>query len=264
MNNTFNLKRFWWLFRKTLLEKPLQTFGFTGLVLIIILILYVALKSIWGFGAAQNIAFIWGLPGGAFFLAAFVFGHFSSNASGSSYLTLPASHFEKWLCGILIAGILFPVLFLLFFRAMDAAFVTAYHNSLDPASPFYKQNYEDVFVFDLTGRIAKSVYAIFLILSGAMFTGALYFNKLSFIKTAIATCIFFTLLFFVNWFLGRIFFGSISDAAPFQRVVIPVGKEEGSLELPSAWATFFNYSVWYIIPAFFWLLAFMRLREKEF
>jgi hypothetical protein len=264
MNNTFYVKRFWWLFKKTLWEKPFQTFGFTALVLVIILVLYVALKSIWGFGAAQNIAFIWGLPGGAFFLAAFVFGHFSSNASGSSYLTLPASHFEKWLCGILIAGILFPALFLLFFRVMDAAFVTAYHNSLDPASPFYKQNYEDVFVFDLTGRIAKQVYSIFLILSGAMFTGALYFNKSAFIKTAIATTMFFVLLFLMNWLLARIFFGSINDAAPFQRVVLPVGKEEGSLEVPTGWSVVFNYSVWFIIPAIFWVLAFTRLREKEF
>jgi hypothetical protein len=264
MNNTFSARRFWWLFKKALLEKPFQTFGFTGLVLVIILILYTAVKSMWGFGFAQNITFIWGLPGGTFFLAAFVFGHFSSNASGSSYLTLPASHFEKWLCGILIAGIMFPILFLLFFRTMDAASVAAYHNSLDPSSPFYKQEYEDVYLFNLTGRIAIQVYSIFLILSGAMFTGALYFNKLAFIKTAIVTTIFFVLLYLINWLIARIFFGSINDAAPFQRVVIPVGKEEGSLELPSMWAMFFNYSVWFIIPAIFWLLAFTRLKEKEF
>jgi hypothetical protein len=68
----------------------------------------------------------------------------------------------------------------------------------------------------------------------------------------------------MNWLLARIFFGSINDAAPFQRVVLPVGKEEGSLELPSGWSVVFNYSVWFIMPAIFWVLAYTRLREKEF
>src|SRR2546430_5190710 len=144
MNNTFNIKRFGWLFKKTLLEKPVQTFGFTGLLLALALILYLVAKSLSGFIAAQNLTFIWGLTGGSFFLASFVFGYFSSNASGSSYLTLPSSHFEKSLCGVLIAGVLYPLIFLIFYRVIDSSFVAMYHNSLDPSSPFYKQQYESV------------------------------------------------------------------------------------------------------------------------
>src|SRR3954470_1824611 len=142
MNNTFNIKRFSLLFKKTIVERPVQTIGVTVLLLLLSFILYVAAKKLSGFGAAQNLTFIWGLSGGGFFLASFVFGYFSTNASGSSYLTLPASYFEKWLCGILIAGVLYPFIFLLFYHLVDVSFVASYHNSLDPASPFYKQEYE--------------------------------------------------------------------------------------------------------------------------
>src|SRR5882762_2848221 len=111
MNNTFNLRRFWLLLKKTLLERPVQMFGFTGLILAVVLIMYVIIKSLGGFTAAQNISFIWGLPGGGFFLGSFVFNYFSSTANGSSYLTLPASHFEKWLCAVLITGVLYVGVF---------------------------------------------------------------------------------------------------------------------------------------------------------
>jgi len=264
MNNTFNAKRFGWLIKKTLLERPVQMFGFTGLLLLLVLIFYTVTKSLAGIHAAQNLTFIWGLPGGSFFLASFVFGYFSSNASGSSFLTLPAAHFEKWLCGVLIAGILYPVIFLIFYRIIDSSFVTLYHHSLDPASPFYKQQYESVYLFDFNGILAWKVYPMFFFLTGSMLVGALYFNKTAFIKTAIVLCVLLLFVFGLNWLMAATIFGHINDAAPFNHVTLPVGKEEGSLELPSGTVNFFNYSIWYFFPAILWLLSYTRLREKEF
>ncbi|HEV7620836.1 MAG TPA: hypothetical protein VGO09_03835, partial [Flavisolibacter sp.] len=151
MNDTFNLQRFGLLLKKTLLERPVQMFGFTALLLALVLILYFVSKSLIGYNAAQNLSFIWGLAGGGCFLASFVFSYFASNAIGSSYLTLPASHLEKWLCGILIAGVLYPIIFMLFYRLIDIFFVGIFHNNLDPADPFYKQKYESVYQFSFTG-----------------------------------------------------------------------------------------------------------------
>lgn len=264
MNNVFNVNRFGRLFKKTLLERPVQMFGLTALLLTLILILYVVAKTLSGFGAAQNLSFIWGLPGGSFILASFVFGYFSSNASGSSFLTLPASHFEKWLCGVLIVGILYPVIFLLFYHLIDVSFVTLYHNSLDTSSPFYKEQYESVYTFNLNGAVAWKVYPMFLFYTGAMFLGSFYFNKTAFIKTAIAICILLIAIVGLNWLLAKIFFGSFNDAGVFNHIVIPVGKDEGNIELPDNVINIFNYSLFYIIPAILWVLSFMRLREKEF
>src|SRR5450631_2544594 len=202
MNDTFRAKRFAQLLKKTLLERPSQMFGFIGLILAVIFILYFILKSLIFFGAAQNITFIWGFAGGGCILASFVFGYFSSNANGSSYLTLPASHFEKWLCGILIAMVLYPIIFLLVFRMIDAGFVTLFHNSLDPESPLYLERYRSVYLFSFTGRLAMKVYPIFLVFTGIAMLGSLYFNKAGFIKTALMFCAVCFAIFTLNWLFG--------------------------------------------------------------
>ena len=264
MNNTFDAKRFRWLLRKTVLERPMQTFGLIGLLLTLSLILYSVIKTFGGFGPAQNITFIWGLAGGGCFLASFVFGYFSSNAMGSSFLTLPASHFEKWLCGVLIAGVFYPVIFLLFFRLVDSSFVSVYHSTLDPAGPFYKQLYQSVYILDFNGILAWKVYSMFWFLAGAMLVGSLYFNKVPFIKTAIGICILILGVIGINWLMGILLFGHINSAAPFNSVTIPAGKNAGSIELPPGIVNIINDSVWYVLPPVLWLLAFTRLREKEF
>lgn len=264
MNNTFNVKRFGRLLKKTLLERPIQLLGFTGLILTLVLITYAITKALAWYNAAQNLCFIWGLSVGGAFMASFVFAHFSSNASGSSFLTLPASSFEKWLCGILIAGVVYPVIFLLFFRAIDTGFVTLYHNSLDPTNPFYKRQYESVYIFSFDGIIAWKVYPMFLFLCGAMLSAPLFFNKVGFIKMALVICALVLGSVGLNWLLGKAFFGPIREAVPFNHVTIPVGREEGSIELPETTGKIFRYSLSYVIPFILWILTFIRLREKEF
>lgn len=264
MNNTFNAKRFGRLVIKTLMERPVQMFGLTGLLLLLVLILYAVAKSLGGFNAAQNLTFLWGLPGGSFFVASFALGYFSSNANGSSFLTLPASHFEKWLCAVLISGILYPIIFLLFYRAVDYTFVAIYHHSLNPSSPFYLRQYEAVYLFNYNGILAWKVYPMFFFLTGAMLLGALYFNKAAFIKTSIALSVLLLGVFGVNWLMAVLVFGHINEAAPFKHVTLQAGNEEGSLELPSGVVPIFNYSIWYVLPAILWFLSFTRLREKEF
>jgi hypothetical protein len=264
MNNTFNIKRFGFLFKKVILERPMQTIGVIALLLTLSLILYAVARRLAGFNAAQNLTFIWGLSGGGFLLASFVFGYFSTNSSGASYLTLPASYFEKWLCGILIAGVIYPFIFLLFYHLIDISFVALYHNSLDPTSPFYKQQYEAVYPYNFNSILAWKVYTMFFFLAGAMFIGSFYFNKIAFIKTGIAVCVLCIGVFGLNWFIAKLLFGNINDAGPFDHVTIPVGKNEGSIILPSNIQNFFYYSIWYILPAVLWLLSLTRLKEKEF
>ena len=264
MNDIFNIKRFAWLLKKTITERPIQNVGVTVLLLILSFILYVVAKKIFGFEPAQNLTFFWGLVGGSFFLASFVFGYFSTNASGSSYLTLPVSFLEKWLCGVLIAGVFYLLIFLSFFHLMDVIFVAAYHNSLDPTSLFYKQQYESVYTFDLNGIIAWRVYPIYLVLTGSMLTGGLYFNKISFVKTGITICIAVLAIFGLNWLIATFLFNNVNDASPYDHVTLVVGKEKATLILPPKIDNLFHTGVAFILPAILWLLPLLRLREKEF
>ncbi|CAN5236021.1 hypothetical protein BH11BAC5_BH11BAC5_39570 [soil metagenome] len=265
MNNTFNPQRFGLLFKKTLLERPMQMFGFTALLLALILIAYAITKTLSGFSMAQNLTFLWGLIGGSYFMASFVFSHFGSNSIGSSFLTLPASHFEKWLCGILIAGILYPAIFMFFYRLMDTSFVSIYHSGLDPTAPFYKERYESVNTLSFNGVFAWKVYPMFLFAISAMLTGSLYFNKAGLIKVSLVICGLLIGLYLVNHFFAKIVFGGvIEDAWPFHYVMIPVGKADGSILLPEKISDFAFYVVSYIFPAILFITSFIRLREKEF
>ena len=97
-----------------------------------------------------------------------------------------------------------------------------------------------------------------------MFVGGLYFNKNAFIKTGISICLALLGCIGLNWLLAILIFGHISDAAPFGHVSIPIGKDDGTIELPSTVVTVINYGLWYVIPIILWLLSFTRLREKEF
>ena len=259
MNDTFNFKRFGWLFKKTLLERPVQMFGLIGLTLVVSLLLYAICKNLIGFEEGQNVSFIIGLVGGGSFLASFVFNYFSSNASGSSYLTLPASHFEKWLCGVIITGIIFTFLFLVFYRIMDSTFVLLYHNSLDPKNPYYKEMYESVHTFPLDGFVAGKCYIMFLNFTGLMLIGSLYFNKAVFIKVALIVCALNIGGHFLNYFMAKTVFAEVDRALPYYCVFIPVGKDFGKVLLPGYASVAVDICFLYIIPAILWLATYIRL-----
>jgi hypothetical protein len=158
---------------------------------------------------------------------------------------------------------------------MDVAFVTAYHNSLDPHSLFYKQQYESVYPFDLNGIVAWKVYRIFLLLTGSMLTGSLYFNKIAFIKTAICVCIMVFFIIGINWLIAGAVFKNVNttvisspfgmkDTRPYDRVTLYVGKETGTLLLPPHLDNFFRVMLSFVLPVILWILPLLRLREKEF
>jgi len=264
MNDTFSVKRFGWLFKKTLLERPAQLMCLTALSFSLSLIIYAVVRMMSNFDDAQNFSFLVGLVGGGCFLASFVFGQFTSNASGSSFLTLPASVFEKWLCGVVITGILYLFLFLIFFRLMDMAFVGIYHNGLDPKAAFYQEQYNAVHLLAYDELVARSSFIMFFNFAGIMLVGSLYFNKAAFIKVALITCGICVGAFLLNLLIAKMFFSNMQTAFPYYMVWLMKGKERGRMELPEdsmkVVAIFFRY----LIPAMLWFLAFMRLREKEF
>jgi len=242
----------------------MQLVGLSALSLSVVFFSYVIVKSLVGFEEAQDIAYILGLIGGGCFLASFVFGYFSSNAMGSSFLTLPASHFEKWLCAVLITGVLYVLMFLLFFRFIDTVFVGIYHRSLDPNGPFYKQLYEGVQLFPYDGFVANKAAIMFVNFAGAMLVGCLYFNKVSFIKVALLIAAFWFGSYLINLMIAKAMITNVENAMPYFLVWIKVHTEEGRIELPASVMQVVKILIQFIIPSILWILAFIRLKEKEF
>ncbi len=265
MNDTFNINRFGWLFKKTLLERPAQLLGLIALILLIDLLLYLVgtnINMVWD--AVQELTFILGFVGGGSFLASFVFNYFSSNASGTSYLTLPASHFEKWLCAVLITCVTFTSVFLVFYRVMDTTFVGLYHKSLDPQGPFYKKMFEHVHIFPYDEFVASKTYMMFANFTTAMLVGALYFNKAAFIKVALIIGGLFIGGLFLNNMMAKAVINNVEKGLPYYAVFITVGKEFGKVLLPSYASKAVDICILYIIPSVLLVTAYIRLREKEF
>ena len=264
MNNTFSITRFGWLFKKTFSERPVQLLGFMGIAMALSLAVYVFFKFADSYELAQNASFVIGLVGCGCFMAAMVFNYFSTNASGASFLTLPASQLEKWFCGVLIAGVLYTVVFLLLFRVMDTGFVALYHKGLDRQSPFYQQQYDAVQVFSFTGFVASRVMMMYYNFAGAILLGAFYFNRASFIKTAMVLCVVCFGGILLNLLIANLFFNNVNSAFPYFFVWITAGKATGRQEISGPLHRGIMIIFQYIIPLILWGLAYLRLREKEF
>lgn len=263
MNDHFNLTRFGWVFKKSILERPVQMLGLLCLTLTITILTYSILQSNVGIAKAQGVAFTIGLIGGGSFMASAVYGYFSSNASGSSFLMLPASHLEKWLCGVLITGVLFTLVYLGFYRLLDMFFVNHYHNSLDPNSPSYKKMYQSIELLNFDSSFCRITFVMFANIAGAMLVGSLYFNKVSFIKVALIICMLLITIYFVNMIIASMFFDNIDMAIPFKTLFLKVGNEVGVLGLPASVDKVVFIIMSFVFPATLWGTAYLRIVEKE-
>lgn len=264
MNNTFSARRFGWLLKKTISERPVQLLGFVVISFLLSLAVYLFFRLLGDFEVAQNASFIIGLVGCGCFLASMVFNYFGTNAAGASFLTLPASQFEKWLCGVLIAGVLYVGLFLLFFRLMDTLFVNIYHNGLDKQGPFYRQLYDAVRLFSYDEFVATRVLMMFYNFAGAILLGAFYFNKTSFIKTSLVLCVVCFGGILLNLLIAQLFFDNVKSAFPYFFVWISAGQATGRLEIAGTLHRVIMAIFEFVIPVMLWTLAYLRLREKEF
>lgn len=279
MNNVFNFKRFTWIFRKTLLERPVQLLGIFALDFILVLIMYATLRALLGWGATQNLTFLWGLSFGGCYLSATLFNYFSSNANGSSYLTIPCSALEKWLTAIIIVGVLYTLAFILFFKGVDTLFVNYYQQQLNPKEVNYLSKLEAIQPFSLTGHVARTSFYMYATLVSSMLVGSLYFNKLSFVKTGLIVCCVCALLFISNLAVANLFFPNVSDAFPFFRVTMSVPTEElvsetkimirpmndeASVFLPQPYHSILEFSLQYVLGIVLCITAYIRLKEKEF
>lgn len=266
MNDIFEFKRFGLLFKKTIFERYIQLIGLTGLSFAVTLIIYSAILYFtggMGWNLAQNFAFVWGIVIGGCFLSSVIFGYFNTNASGSAYLTLPASAFEKWFCSIIIIGLLFPSLFLLFYRIIDVFFVMFYHNGLNKSDPRYKDMYDAVQIYSFDNNFVVDAVMIYTNFVGAMMVGSLYFNKVSAIKTALVYGGILGGIYVLNLLVVNMMFKNVDTSFPFNDIFIKVGNDIGSLELPSAVSNVVYIAIQFIFPPVLWLTALIRLKEKE-
>ncbi len=275
MNNTFELKRFSLVFKKLLFERSLMLYGSFILVALFTWFIYYATHEVYldalSFQMNRMQAFAIGLNLGGIYWVSTGFNYFSNKEEGYNYLILPASYFEKWLSVVLLLGV-FMLFYCLFFRILDTLFINYLRNhlvdpfisadkmhflySVKPLS-FWKDNSEMSLPFP------NFTFLTFFNITALMAIGSLYFNKMALIKTLFASIGLYVLLYYLSFIIGKILFQTPITSASFYFPRIVLNKTEELLLLPQPMLFYYSVFFSFILPIIFWLIALIRLREKE-
>ena len=272
MNNTFDIRRFGFLIKKIIYEKGLILGGSFVLLVVLMLLIYGTSSAVKQSSLPQNACFGLGLISPTVFVS-ILLNHFSRKSSAVAYLTLPCSHFEKWLTIFMLTVFIYLPLFLLTFKLIDTVFLNHYREVA--VTKFQYMNYQlesDLPYLKYTFQAVKGVMpfsgfmACFFGLSGATVLGTLYFNQKSYIKTALVLVGFFIVFGFLANTLFGIIIGESTSTGIFtfdKALVTNESKRQFSVEAPEAIKNLVKYFLLVFIPAALWLIGLVRLRDRE-
>jgi hypothetical protein len=265
MNDTFDIKRFGLVFKKLIFERTIQLFGSFMLLMFFVWFIYHIdgnLKE--GWWDAQIESFAIGLTLGGVYWTSVAFNHFSEKAEGYSFLALPASHFEKWLCGVGLL-VLFIFSYCIFYRVLDASYVSYFRANLNPRI----KDYDKLMVsYKIMPLITDSIYNVkftfvaLLNFTGIMAIGAMYFNKMALIKSLFVGFVLVICLDYLNdLFAVMLFQAEVNPNFFWGRIWIHNTNEQ--IKLPENITPIYNIFFSFILPLLLWSVALVRLKEKE-
>lgn len=253
MNNLFNTKRFARLFTKHTVEH-FKTYTMSMLVLMGVLVVgigYVSYLQDAPMEPGMQMATygIMLLLAGTIFTST-IFADMGDKKSIMPYLTLPASHLEKYLVAWIYSFIVFQLVFTAGFYLVIIFFL-----SIKPAGV-----YPSV-LFSIFDREIAWVFIFFAFLHSICLCGAVFFRKLHFIKTAFLFFLVVAVVVilntgFVEALLGR----HVIRAIPFMQwvysdnnTIIMVSHDNGETIIGTL----------AILSVILWVAAYYKLKEKE-
>jgi hypothetical protein len=213
------------------------------------------------------------------FFGSVMFTELSSGPKAMNYLSFPASHFEKLLCGLLYGVVLFFIAYVTIFYLVDFAMVN-FGNSIGPNA----QNLDNVLakpasvvnVFGKypgglgSGNAAPNIFGIFifayLVLQSSYILGSVYFAKFSFIKTTIAlACVALIIALFVSKVLDQMLpYGSSYDGLTSLSVYTDKNYESAKFVALPEWINdVLVFILKFALAPIVWIVTYFRFTEKE-
>lgn len=264
MNNTFDFNRFSLLVKRQWVENKklflMASFGVVGILAILN-----SLIMRWQSGTTSEI------PRYVFFnlslflsgsiFANYVFKDISDKNSSTSFLLIPASHFEKFLTGVIYTFILFPIVFLLIHYAVDFGFVSIGNNIKDGLKMSGVKNLQLYsFIYgnnDVKEELGK-IIGFWLMIQAFVLMGAAQFEGRSYIKTAFMGFALLFLLGFVFYLSDKFLVGDIIKEFQnkgYSRELLRPTKE--LLE------RIFKIILIYVLPTILLVTTYFKLKEKQ-
>ncbi len=202
----------------------------------------------------QTLLFIFGLLGAGSVFSSTVFAHLGDKKKAIAALTLPASHFEKYLVAWLYSFLIFIVVFTLSFYLVVWLVLTLDNPGAEPVK------YLNIFA---TENGILLIVLLFAFLHGIALWGSVYFQKLHFIKTAFAFFIGLMILVFLNFQgLEMLFDRDLRAAVPFNNIGFQDKDQYYYLELVEI-KPYFTKLLPVVLGIIFWLAAYFGLKEKQ-
>ena len=182
-----------------------------------------------------------------------IFADLGEKKKSIAYLTLPATHFEKYLVAWLYSFLVFLLIYAISFYLVALFLLNIKHVSGQADG-----------VINLLQKQYLQMALIYAFLHAIAFWGAICFNKLHFIKTGFIFFIFFGLLILLNKVVLTAMIGRNVDAAPpFGSLRFSDGGRQVDITLPDARdnpiLTFLILGLTIVI----WISAYYRLKEKQ-
>ena len=120
------------------------------------------------------------------FYASQYFRDLSSRTKAGNFLLIPASSFEKLLCGILYSAILFPLVFIAAFYLADSLMVALANAVYQGGAKTKVISIFSVDFFRFNNHRTLNFLLFFISVQSLFLLGSVYFSKYNFIKTIIS------------------------------------------------------------------------------
>ncbi len=257
MNNIFDLKRFYLLFRKDLLQ------GYRSLIVTGAAVLgasfFILLVSTAGSGGSDSgfSLFVTLLWGGGLIFTSLIFKDAHSADRLHYWLMTPASRLEKFLEKLLLSTICYVLALIVVFFAASSLNILIYRIFFTYRPPLFNPFTREVWINVGHYMIVQSIF----------FLGALWFRKYNFIKTILTLSVLQMVLSIVLGAMGYlIFLTPIRESFMGNSFYFTMaGQILGSRLLTMNPVLINTFKILYfgVLAPFFWFLSWMRMKEVE-
>ncbi|MDO6435377.1 hypothetical protein Q4E93_32475 [Flavitalea sp. BT771] len=207
--------------------------------------------------------------------ASTIFAELGSKARAIQYLSIPASHLEKLMCGILFGVVLFFLAYTLVFYLVDIPMVSMANDIIarehqhwpGTMSPIGKVEVLNLWNNQWAPMPDKQYHLILLgyfVVQSAFLLGSVYFKRWGFIKT-IVTILLCWLVFIL--FMGKGLQEFLPEGwhydTPLQWINFSTPGPPQFVRLPPSLERILIFLIQYSIAPMLWFITYFRLKEKE-
>lgn len=258
MNNTFSLRRFSQLFIKHS-QEYFKTYFLSVTVLLALLATVLGFTSYLSGGnlgiKSQYAIFFFFIIGAGSIFTSMVFSDLGNSRKSIAMMTLPASHFEKYLVAWLYSFVIYQLIFLLSFYAVDLVVLNLQNSGMTGK----------ITLLDLQNPDTPYGMALvtFSMIHSMAFLGAVSFEKLHFIKTASLVSLICLLLILINHPLATTILGvDLDKVVPLGEVRIKEGEQYFNIQAQSSVRPIIQ-GMAYTFVLILWIGTYFKLKEKQ-